>query len=664
MLVKLKDGRSAAFNEPMSIFDIIMSLDESLAKKAAVARVNGQAVLSDLRTILDKDCEVEVFTTDTMEGVRVLRHSASHVLAQAVKELYPNAKLAIGPAIDEGFYYDFDMESLSAEDLTKIESLAKKIIKKGSRLKGFTLPRGEAISLMKDKDEPYKVELIEDLPQDAVISFYEQDGGFVDLCAGPHLMNLRAIKGFKLISSSSAYWRGDSNRQSLTRIYGTAFDNKEDLEKHLIMLEDRKNRDHNKLGRELELFTTVDVIGQGLPLIMPRGTAMIQTLQRWIEDEEEKRGYMRTKTPLMAKSDLYKISDHWYHYKEGMFVLGDDEEDEEGNPKSGKEVFALRPMTCPFQYYVYKNSQKSYRDLPCRYGETSTLFRNEDSGEMHGLTRVRQFTISEGHLIVTPEQLTEEFKGCVDLAKFCLTTLGLEEDVTYRMSKWDPNNAEKYLGNAELWDYVEDSMRDILNEIGIEYTEAVGEAAFYGPKLDIQAKNVYGKEDTMITIQIDMFLAERFDMSFIDKDGEKKRPYIIHRTSIGCYERTLAWLIEKYAGAFPTWLCPEQVRVLPISEKYTDYANTVLEELKRAGIKATVDNRSEKIGYKIRQARLMKLPYMLIVGEKEEELYKVAVRSRFKGDEGQVGLDEFINDIIAEIESKEIRKVEQQTEEK
>ena len=664
MLVKLKDGRSAAFNEPMSIFDIIMSLDESLAKKAAVARVNGQAVLSDLRTILDKDCEVEVFTTDTMEGVRVLRHSASHVLAQAVKELYPNAKLAIGPAIDEGFYYDFDMESLSAEDLTKIESLAKKIIKKGSRLKGFTLPRGEAISLMKDKDEPYKVELIEDLPQDAVISFYEQDGGFVDLCAGPHLMNLRAIKGFKLISSSSAYWRGDSNRQSLTRIYGTAFDNKEDLEKHLIMLEDRKNRDHNKLGRELELFTTVDVIGQGLPLIMPRGTAMIQTLQRWIEDEEEKRGYMRTKTPLMAKSDLYKISDHWYHYKEGMFVLGDDEEDEEGNLKSGKEVFALRPMTCPFQYYVYKNSQKSYRDLPCRYGETSTLFRNEDSGEMHGLTRVRQFTISEGHLIVTPEQLTEEFKGCVDLAKFCLTTLGLEEDVTYRMSKWDPNNAEKYLGNAELWDYVEDSMRDILNEIGIEYTEAVGEAAFYGPKLDIQAKNVYGKEDTMITIQIDMFLAERFDMSFIDKDGEKKRPYIIHRTSIGCYERTLAWLIEKYAGAFPTWLCPEQVRVLPISEKYTDYANTVLEELKRAGIKATVDNRSEKIGYKIRQARLMKLPYMLIVGEKEEEFSKVAVRSRFKGDEGQVGLDEFINDIIAEIESKEIRKVEQQTEEK
>lgn len=664
MVVKLQDGRSAEFKEPMSIYDMIMSVDESLAKKAAVARVNGQTELSDLRTVLDKDCEIEVFTTDTAEGLRVLRHSASHVLAQAVKELYPDAKLAIGPAIDEGFYYDFDMESLSAEDLTKIESLAKKIIKKGSRLKSFTLPRGEAISLMKEKDEPYKVELIEDLPEDAVISFYEQDGGFLDLCAGPHLMNLRPIKGFKLISSSSAYWRGDSSKTSLTRIYGTAFDNKEDLEKHLVMLEDRKNRDHNKLGRELELFTTVDVIGQGLPLMLPRGTAMIQTLQRWIEDEEEKRGYMRTKTPLMAKSDLYKISDHWYHYKEGMFVLGDDEEDEEGNSKSGKEVFALRPMTCPFQYYVYKNSQKSYRDLPCRYGETSTLFRNEDSGEMHGLTRVRQFTISEGHLIVTPEQLTEEFKGCVDLAKYCLTTLGLEEDVTYRMSKWDPNNAEKYLGNAELWDYVEDSMRDILNEIGIEYTEAVGEAAFYGPKLDIQAKNVYGKEDTMITIQIDMFLAERFDMSFIDKDGEKKRPYIIHRTSIGCYERTLAWLIEKYAGAFPTWLCPEQVRVLPISEKYTDYANTVLEKLKRAGIKATVDNRSEKIGYKIRQARLMKLPYMLIVGEQEESLNKVAVRSRFKGDEGQVGIDEFINEITAEIENKEIKKVEQQAEEK
>lgn len=658
MWIELKDKGRIEVEEGLPIFDILLKVDEELAKRAAVARMNGE--LADLRTVPSADCELEILTTDTKEGVRVLRHSASHVLAQAVKELYPDAKLAIGPAIDEGFYYDFDMESLGQEALDKIEALAKKIIKKGSRLKSFTLPRAEAIALMNERKEPYKVELINDLPEDAVISFYEQDGGFVDLCAGPHLMNLRGIKAFKLLSSSSAYWRGDSNRQSLTRIYGTAFDNKEDLEAHLAMLEDRKNRDHNKLGRELELFTTVDVIGQGLPLLMPRGTAIIQTLQRWIEDEEERRGYMRTKTPMMAKSDLYKISDHWYHYKDGMFLIGEDDEDEEGNSASGKEIFALRPMTCPFQYYVYKNSQKSYRDLPCRYGETSTLFRNEDSGEMHGLTRVRQFTISEGHLIVAPDQLTEEFKGCVDLAKYCLTTLGLADDVTYRMSKWDPDNAEKYLGTAELWDKVESSMRSILDEIGITYTEAVGEAAFYGPKLDIQAKNVYGKEDTMITIQLDMFLAERFDMSFIDRDGEKKRPYIIHRTSMGCYERTLAWLIEKYAGAFPTWLCPEQVRILPISEKYTDYADEVLGKLKAAGIKATVDSRSEKIGYKIRQARLMKLPYMLIVGEQEQEQGLVAVRSRFKGDEGQISISDFVADISKEIENKEIRRIEAQ----
>ena len=462
------------------------------------------------------------------------------------------------------------------------------------------------------------------------------------------MMNTKNIKAFKLISSSGAYWRGKSENAMLQRIYGTVFNKKEELAAYLEHLEDIKKRDHNKLGREMEIFTTVDVIGQGLPLLMPKGAKMIQTLQRWIEDEEERRGYLRTKTPLMAKKDLYVISDHWAHYKEGMFVLGDEE-------KEGSEVFALRPMTCPFQYYVYKQSQKSYRDLPLRYGETSTLFRNEESGEMHGLTRVRQFTISEGHLIVRPEQIEDEFKGCVDLAKYCLKTLGLENDVTYRMSIWDPNNKEKYLGTQETWDQVQDMMRNILNHIGIDFTEEDGEAAFYGPKLDIQAKNVYGKEDTMITIQLDMFLAERFDMTYVDVDGEKKRPYIIHRTSIGCYERTLAWLIEKYAGKFPTWLCTEQVRVLPISEKYADYAEKVNARLKENGILSTIDSRSEKIGYKIREARLSKLPYMLVVGQKEEEENLVSVRSRFAGDEGQKTLADFISDISTEIRTKEIR---------
>jgi threonyl-tRNA synthetase len=504
---------------------------------------------------------------------------------------------------------------------------------------------------MEEKGEPYKVELIRDLPEDAEISFYRQ-GEFTDLCAGPHLMNTKNIKAFKLISSSGAYWRGKSENAMLQRIYGTAFNKKEELNAYLEHLEDIKKRDHNKLGREMELFTTVDVIGQGLPLLMPKGAKMIQTMQRWIEDEEEKRGYVRTKTPLMAKSDLYKISGHWDHYKEGMFVLGDEEKD--------KEVFALRPMTCPFQYYVYKASQKSYRDLPLRYGETSTLFRNEDSGEMHGLTRVRQFTISEGHLIVRPDQMVEEFKGCLALAKYCLDTLGVSEDVTYRLSKWDPENKEKYVGTPEIWEETEGHIRQVLTELGIPFYEEVGEAAFYGPKVDIQAKNVYGKEDTMITIQWDAVLAEQFDMYYVDEKGEKKRPYIIHRTSMGCYERTLAWLIEKYAGKFPTWLCPEQVRVLPISEKYMDYALKVEKELKDNGILCTVDNRSEKIGYKIRETRLAKVPYMLVVGQKEEEEGVVSVRSRFAGDEGQKSLDEFITAICKEIRTKEIRKEEPQ----
>ena len=578
------------------------------------------------------------------------RHTASHVLAEAVKNLFPEAKLAIGPSIDDGFYYDFDSEPFSREDLDKIEKEMKKIIKSGARLERFTLPREDAIKYMEDRNEPYKVELIKDLPEDSTISFYSQ-GEFVDLCAGPHLMSTKPIKAFKLTSSSMAYWRGDSDNARLQRIYGTAFDNKDALNEYLEMLEDQKNRDHNKLGREMELFTTVDVIGQGLPLLLPKGTKIIQKMQRWIEDlEDNEWGYMRTKTPLMAKSDLYKISGHWDHYTDGMFVLGDKEND--------KEVLALRPMTCPFQYYVYKASQKSYRDLPCRYSETSTLFRNEDSGEMHGLTRVRQFTISEGHLIVRPDQMVEEFKGCLALAKYCLETLGVEEDVTYHLSKWDPENKEKYIGDADVWNETEQDIRNILDELGINYTEDVGEAAFYGPKVDINAKNVYGKEDTMITIQWDALLAEQFDMYYVDQNGEKVRPYIIHRTSMGCYERTLAWLIEKYAGKFPTWLCPEQVRVLPISEKYEEYAQSVAKALKERHVDVTVDSRSEKIGYKIREARLDKLPYMLVVGQQEEEDGTVSVRSRFAGDEGVKPLDDFINQICKEIDTKEIRKEE------
>lgn len=648
MKITLKDGSSKEYDGAMSVAEIAADISEGLARMACAGEINGEVV--DLRTTIDKDCSLNILTANDKEGIRVVRHTASHVLAEAVKRLYPDAKLAIGPSIDNGFYYDFEHEPFTREDLDKLEAEMKKIIKEGNKLERFELPREEAIKYMEEKGEPYKVELIRDLPEDAVISFYSQ-GEFVDLCAGPHLMSTKGIKAFKLISSSGAYWRGKSENTMLQRIYGTAFNKKEELADYLEYLENIKKRDHNKLGREMELFATVDVIGQGLPLLMPKGAKMIQTMQRWIEDEEERRGYMRTKTPLMAKKDLYIISDHWDHYKEGMFVLGD-ENDENG------EVFALRPMTCPFQYYVYKQSQKSYRDLPCRYGETSTLFRNEDSGEMHGLTRVRQFTISEGHLIVRPDQVEDEFKGCVDLAKYCMTTLGLQDDVTYRLSLWDPNNQEHYLGNAQMWNEVQDAMRTILNHIGIEYTEAEGEAAFYGPKLDIQAKNVYGKEDTMITIQLDMFLAERFDMTFVDKDGEKKRPYIIHRTSMGCYERTLAWLIEKYEGKFPTWLCPEQVRVLPISEKYEIYAKAVEEKLKDSGVLTTVDNRSEKIGFKIREARLAKLPYMLVVGQKEEEDGTVSVRSRFAGDEGVKPLEEFIEQIAKEIRTKEIRKEE------
>lgn len=647
MKVILKDGSSKEYENSMAVIDIARDISEGLARVACAAELDGKVV--DLRTVVDGEHELNILTFDSEEGKRAFRHTASHVLAQAVKRLYPQAKCTIGPSIEDGFYYDFDMESLDRAALDALEKEMKKIVKEGASIERFTLPREEAIKLMQEKDEPYKVELIEDLPEGEEISFYQM-GEFVDLCAGPHLMTTKPLKAMKLTSSSGAYWRGSEKNKMLTRIYGTAYTKKADLDAHLEHLEEIKKRDHNKLGRELELFTTVDVVGQGLPLIMPNGVKVIQKMQRWIEDEETRRGYMRTKTPLMAKSDLYKISGHWDHYKEGMFVLGDEEKD--------KEVFALRPMTCPFQYYVYKASQKSYRDLPCRYGETSTLFRNEDSGEMHGLTRVRQFTISEGHLIVRPDQMVKEFKDCIALAQYCLQVLGLEEDVTYHLSKWDPENKEKYIGDAEVWEETEGHIRQMLQELNIEFSEDVGEAAFYGPKVDINAKNVYGKEDTMITIQWDALLAEQFDMYYIDEKGEKKRPYIIHRTSVGCYERTLAWLIEKYAGAFPTWLAPEQVRVLPISEKYIDYAKKVEEQLKANDIDCSLDNRSEKIGYKIREARLKKIPYMLVVGQKEEEEGVVSVRSRFKGDEGQRSLEAFIDDICKEIRTKEIRKVE------
>ena len=648
MKITLKDGSVKEYESKRSIIDIARDISEGLARSVVAGEVNG--VMHDLRDEIESDCELNLITLKDEKGLSVIRHTASHVLAQAVKRIFPQAKLAIGPSIAEGFYYDFEHEPFSRDDLDKLEAEMKKIIKEGEAIERFELPREEAIKFVEEKNEPYKVELIRDLPQGEKISFYKQ-GDFTDLCAGPHLQRTKDIKAFKLVSSSMAYWRGDSNKARLQRIYGTAYNTKEELEAYLKHLEDIKLRDHNKLGREMELFTTVDVVGQGLPLMLPKGTKMIQKLQRWIEDlEDNEWGYVRTKTPLMAKSDLYKISGHWDHYQDGMFILGD--------PQHDGEILALRPMTCPFQYYVYKNTQKSYRDLPYRMGETSTLFRNEDSGEMHGLTRVRQFTISEGHNVIRPDQAEEELQNCLNLAIYVLETLGLRDDVTFRLSKWDKNNKEKYLGDEAYWEGTQAALRNILVEKGLPFTEADGEAAFYGPKIDIQAKNVYGKEDTMITIQLDAAIAENFDLYYIDQNGAKVRPYIVHRTSLGCYERTLAWLIEKYAGKFPTWLCPEQVRILPISDKYADYANSVLKELKKNGVDATVDTRTEKIGFKIRDARLSRLPYMLVVGEKEEAEGSVSVRSRFAGDEGSKKLSDFIDMICKEIRTKEIRKEE------
>ncbi|MEE1225366.1 MAG: threonine--tRNA ligase [Clostridia bacterium] len=580
-----------------------------------------------------------------MNELQVLRHSAAHVMAQAVKRLYPDVKLTIGPAIDNGFYYDFDTETaFTRDDLDAIEAEMKKIAKENLKIERFELPRNEALELM--KDEPYKVELINELPEDEVISFYKQ-GEFTDLCAGPHVKYTSKVKAFKLLSATGAYWRGDEHNKMLTRIYGTAFQSKDELEAHLEQLEEAKKRDHNKLGRELELFTTVDFIGQGLPIMLPKGARIIQLLQRFVEDEEQKRGWQLTKTPLMAKSDLYKISGHWDHYKDGMFVLGDEEKDD--------EVFALRPMTCPFQYQTFLNRGRSYRDLPMRLNETSTLFRNEASGEMHGLIRVRQFTISEGHLMCTPEQLADEFKGCLELAIYMLKTLGLYEDVSYRFSQWDPDNREKYIGTDEQWNEAQDIMKVILDDLGIDYKIGIGEAAFYGPKLDIQIKNVHGKEDTLITLQIDQMLAEKFGMEYTDKDGTKKNPYIIHRTSLGCYERTLALLIEKYAGAFPVWLAPVQLKMLPIADRHLDYVYDVKKKLEAAGIiRIEVDDRSEKLGYKLREAQLEKVPYMLVVGDKDIENGTVSVRSRKNGDMGAMNVDEFIKLICEEVETKKL----------
>ena len=640
--VTLKGGDVREYENGTNLLDMAKSISEGLARNCLAADVNGET--KEMNFVPESDCEVSFLTFNDENGRKAYRHTASHVLAQAIKRLYPNTKLAIGPAIEDGYYYDFEFETpITTGDFEKIEAEMKKIIKENIPLEKYELPRDEAIKLMKEKDEPYKVEVIEDLPDDAVISFYKQ-GDFVDLCAGPHLMSTGKLKAIKLQSLAGAYWRGNEKNKMLSRIYGTAFPKQSELNAYLEKLEEAKKRDHNKIGRELGYFRTVDYIGQGLPIMLPKGARVLQLLQRFVEDEEQKRGYLLTKTPFLAKRDLYKISGHWDHYRDGMFVLGD--------PDAEGEVFALRPMTCPFQFQAYLADMRSYRDLPLRYNETSTLFRNEDSGEMHGLIRVRQFTISEGHLACRPDQLEDEFSGCLDLAKYMLEVLGLDDDVSYRFSKWDENDRDKYIGSPEQWEEVQDRMRVILDDMGIDYTEEDGEAAFYGPKLDIQIKNVYGKEDTLITIQIDFQLAERFGMEYVDSDGTKKYPYVIHRTSIGCYERTLALLLEKYAGALPTWLAPIQVKVLPISDHYMEYANSVSEELQKVGIRVEVDTRKEKIGYKIREAQLEKVPYMLIVGEKEQAEGAVSVRDRKEGDTGSVKLNEFIDTILKKVASK------------
>ena len=636
-------GSEKEFESGVSVAEVAKSIGMGLYKSACAAKVNGE--VCDLRTVLNEDCKVEILTFDDKEGKKAYWHTASHIMAQAVNRLYPGTKFAIGPAVDNGFYYDMELpQAITNDDLAKIEAEMKKIIKEDIEIERFELPVAEALELMKGQD--YKEELIrEHAAEGEHISFYKQ-GDFTDLCAGPHLMRTGNVKAVKLTSITGAYWRGDASNKMLQRLYGIAFPKQSLLEEHLTMLEEAKKRDHNKLGRELELFTTSDVIGQGLPILLPKGARIVQLLQRFVEDEEQRRGWLLTKTPFMAKSDLYKISGHWDHYKDGMFVLGDEEKD--------KEVFALRPMTCPFQYQAYLNRKRSYRDLPLRYNETSTLFRNEASGEMHGLIRVRQFTISEGHLMCTPEQLEDEFRKCLELAIFMLKTLGLYEDVSYRFSQWDPNDRAKYIGTEEQWNEAQGLMERILNHLEIPYEIGIGEAAFYGPKLDIQIKNVYGKEDTLITIQIDQMLAEQFGMVYTDKDGKQKTPCIIHRTSIGCYERTLALLIEKYAGAFPLWLAPVQVKLLPIADRHLDYLYEVKKQLEDKGFRCEVDDRSEKIGYKIREAQLEKVPYRVVVGDKDIENNTISIRKRKEGDLGAMTVEQFLEKIVPDRDNKVI----------
>ena len=642
--VTLKDNTVKEFEKGITAYEAAKEISAGLARIACAAKINGRD--ADLRDTLESDCTLEILTFEDEYGRRTFRHTASHIMAQAVKRLYPQAKLAIGPAVDDGFYYDFDIEDkFTPEDLAKIEAEMKKIVREDIKIERFLMTREEAVKYFEEKGEPYKAELVADIPEGENISFYTQ-GDFTDLCAGAHLMSTGAVKAFKLTSATGAYWRGDSDKKMLCRVYGTAFPKAGELEAHLNMLEEAKKRDDNKLGRELELFTTVDIIGQGLPILLPKGAKIIQILQRFVEDEEARRGWQLTKTPYMAKRELYKLSGHWDHYLDGMFILGDPNDET-------KECYALRPMTCPFQYQAYLNRARSYRDLPLRYNETSTLFRKEDSGEMHGLIRLRQFTISEGHLICTPEQLEQEFKGSLELAIYMLKTLGLYEDVSYRFSQWDPNNREKYIGTAEQWDEAQGVMGKILDHLGIDYKIGIDEAAFYGPKLDIQIKNVYGKEDTLITIQIDQMLAEKFGMEYVDRDGQKKNPYIIHRTSIGCYERTLALLIEKYAGAFPLWLAPVQIKLLPIADRHLDYAYDIKKQLEQNGLRAEVDDRNEKIGYKIREARLQKIPYMLIIGDNEVENRTLSVRQRGEnGDLGAMNVSDFIARAVKEDRDK------------
>ncbi len=641
----LKDGSVREAEQGCSAAEIIKGIGAGLYKAACCVKINGE--VKDLRTVIDSDCEFEVMTFDSEEGKKAFWHTSSHILAQAVKRLYPETKLAIGPAIDNGFYYDFDLEKpFTSEELEKIEAEMKKIVKEGLQLEQFEMTPDEALKVLEEQGEIYKVELCrEHSDKGEPISFYKQ-GEFTDLCAGPHLMTTAPVKAFKLISCTGAYWRGSEKNKMLSRIYGTSFPKAAQLEEELKRREDAKMRDHNKLGRELEYFTTVDVVGQGLPILLPKGARVVQLLQRWVEDVEQKHGYLLTKTPLMAKREFYKISGHWDHYLDGMFILGDPHDET-------KECFAMRPMTCPFQYQVFLNRQRSYRDLPMRLGETSTLFRKEDSGEMHGLIRVRQFTISEGHLVLRPDQLEEEFKDCLDLAKYILETVGLLEDCTFRFSQWDPANPKnKYEGTAEQWEEAQAVMAKILDHLGVKYEIGIDEAAFYGPKLDIQYKNVYGKEDTLVTIQIDMLLAERFGMEYVDVDGTKKRPYIIHRTSLGCYERTLAYMIERFAGALPLWIAPEQIRFIPIADRHLPYVNEIAAKLEAAGLRCTIDDRAEKMGYKIRQAQLEKIPYMIIAGDSEAESKTVSVRSRRDGDLGSMSSDALLGRLLDEIASK------------